>query len=426
MVRLATTLLSSRVGQYLADLTIRKVGGGPFVGPIVRIMVDGWGADYLDVDWVVNHLAAATPEAWARAWERRARHYEAKARELEELGATGGARALYGKASLYYQAGAYALSEASPLQGRLSRSAVRMHHEFGRLCEPPIQWLEVPYRDGAVHAYLRFPPPPAPYASAPAPNGSAGASRATGRVRWPVVVVVPGLGSTKEQPDYKVELLLERGFAVCAMDFPGHGQSRSGLRLEIDSYRAVLELVSALCEREDVDPTRVGLLGTSLGGAVVLRAAAEDKRPRAVASIAGFYEPRHWYARAERYVGAALKHAAHDETGEYTRWLVENITLRGQLRSISMPVLLVHGDCDVIIPVDDCRAIAAELEGRAEVRIIGGGDHGATNAPEVRHVVADWLVGRVARPAEGAPAAGTPRGNGPAGPAAVGTGTRPA
>lgn len=412
IMRLAGMALGSPTGQYLADLAVRKLGGGAFLGPVVRIMVDSWGADYLDVDWVLHHLDAATPAAWARAWERRARHYEATARELEARDARGGARALYAKASLYYQAGAYALSDESPLSVRMSRSSVRMFRDYGRLCDPPIEWLEIPYRDGVVHAYLRLPVHaalPASVASHPsveggrAPenghvDGRPGAHPGVDRRRWPIILVVPGLGSTKEQPDYRVDLLLERGFAVCAMDFPGHGQSRDRLRLELDSYRAVLAVLNALAGRDGVDAARVGLLGTSLGGAVVLRAAAEDRRPRAVASIAGFYEPRHWYRGAERYVGAALKHAARDGAGEYTRSLVENITLRGHLRSLSMPVLLVHGDSDAIIPVDECRAIAGEIGGRAEVRIVGGGDHGATNVPEVRHVIADWLVARVADP----------------------------
>jgi len=126
-----------------------------------------------------------------------------------------------------------------------------------------------------------------------------------------------------------------------------------------------------------------------------LRAASEDHRPRAVASVAGFYEPKHWYSSSEPFVGSALRFAAHDSIGEYTRQLVEEITLRGHLRFIKSPVLLVHGDCDHIVPVGECHSIAGELGDRANVYVVKGGDHAATNVPEVRHIVADWMAQRL-------------------------------
>jgi len=367
----------SRAARLAADVVVRRFGVARFLGPVVRIMIDAWGIDYLDLDAVLRRMPNASPLAWANGFGRRADYYATRASEFEARGMAAGARSLYGKAALYYHAGQYVLSDDSTMQRQLASQSVNMHHQYGRLCDPPIQWLALPFQEGVLHAYLQLP-----------------RVREVGQEPWPVVVVVPGLGSTKVQPDYRVEELLARGMAVCVVDLPGHGASRETLRLTVDSYQAVSTVIDALDHHSEVDTGHLALLGTSLGATVVLHTAATDSRPRAIVAVAGFFEPADWYARSARYVDGALRFVMGDLTGATVRRLVQETTLRGRLGSIKADVLTIHGDQDQIIPVTECRLIAAELPS-VETHIVPTGDHGVTNVPEYRLYIADWLALRL-------------------------------
>jgi pimeloyl-ACP methyl ester carboxylesterase len=362
------------IAKQLSNAAVRRFGGQLFLGDVVRIMVDCWGMEYRDVAYVLRRLPDATPTGWALSWGRCGEYYAQIARHYAERGSSGTARAMFARASLYYHVASYVLVEDSDLRQRLHASAVLHHHNYGALCAPPIVRLAVPYQQGTLHAYICFP-----------------GTRNVDTPPWPVTLVVPGLGSAKEQPDFPLSALLERGHAVCVLDLPGHGESRAGLRLEIDSYRAISTMIDTLPAHPDIDGTRVSLLGVSLGAAAALCAAAEDDRVRAVVALSPFYEPRRWYAGSTSMLDATLRFAACDSDGTLTSKLVAGMSLRGRLQHVGARALVVHGDRDAIIPVEDGYAVARELPSHAELRIVKGGDHGITNVTEVRQAIADWL-----------------------------------
>jgi predicted phosphoribosyltransferase/pimeloyl-ACP methyl ester carboxylesterase len=94
---------------------------------------------------------------------------------------------------------------------------------------------------------------------------------------WPCVVFVHGLGSGKDSPRNVVisEHLLDAGIATVLFDLSGHGESsaaESGLDDYVADLRAVYEWAR---EQPEVDPTRIGVAGSSLGAAVAIRATKE-------------------------------------------------------------------------------------------------------------------------------------------------------
>lgn len=92
--------------------------------------------------------------------------------------------------------------------------------------------------------------------------------------------------------------LVKRGFAVVAFDQIGFGTRVEHARHFYERYpkwsllgKMVADTraaIDALCALEEVDASRIDLLGYALGGKVALFTAALDERPRAVASVAGF------------------------------------------------------------------------------------------------------------------------------------------
>ena len=95
------------------------------------------------------------------------------------------------------------------------------------------------------------------------------------------VVVFPG----RSGPVPHARLLARRGYGVLMLDRRGEGESEGELNLfgwngEGD-LRAAVDFLSA---RHEVDSDRIGGLGLSVGGELLLQAAAHDPRLRAVVS----------------------------------------------------------------------------------------------------------------------------------------------
>jgi fermentation-respiration switch protein FrsA (DUF1100 family) len=111
-----------------------------------------------------------------------------------------------------------------------------------------------------------------------------------------------------------------------------------------------------------------------------------------VVNISGFYEPRHWFEASARFVESALKYVTGIESSLEVRDLVQQFTLRGSISRIACPMLTVHGESDMIIPVGEARQIDAEATGRHTLMIYPAGDHGLLNTPEARYDVLDWVV----------------------------------
>ena len=84
-------------------------------------------------------------------------------------------------------------------------------------------------------------------------------------------------------------VVARRGFRCLAFDYRNFGHSSGEPRQEVDPYGQVEDFrnaVSYLRSRNDVDPERIGVWGTSFGGGHVLVAGATDRRIKCVVSQA--------------------------------------------------------------------------------------------------------------------------------------------
>ena len=103
--------------------------------------------------------------------------------------------------------------------------------------------------------------------------------------RPPLVILIPGLDSAKEEFFRLEGVFLARGMAALSLDGPGQGEGGYELPIRPDYEVAVSAMLDALDGRFD----RVGALGVSLGGYYAPRAAAFEPRVRAVAGISGAF-----------------------------------------------------------------------------------------------------------------------------------------
>jgi dienelactone hydrolase len=99
------------------------------------------------------------------------------------------------------------------------------------------------------------------------------------------VLLSHGSGGSRGRVTAHVRMLARHGYGVLALDNPGNGGSEGQSNGLGDNAQAGLDAgIDYLARRPDVDPTRIAGFGLSLGGEVLLEAAAHDRRLAAVVS----------------------------------------------------------------------------------------------------------------------------------------------
>lgn len=233
--------------------------------------------------------------------------------------------------------------------------------------------------------------------------------------RVPLVVICHGFVGSRIGVDRlfvkTARSLAEAGFLVVRFDHVGCGESSGeygseGVDSLIAQTRAVLDYAFGL---GDIDPTRVSLIGHSLGGMIALLTAVRDRRVKNLILWSAVGYPfndivnitgRKVYDRAIEhgsadYLGYALTPAFFNSLGAYQP-LQEAMKFTGD-------VLVVHGTSDDVIPADYAflyqKVFWMRTEGRCDKEIIFQADHtyssGETRDPLIRKT-REWLSGREA------------------------------
>ena len=117
------------------------------------------------------------------------------------------------------------------------------------------------------------------------------------------VVLCHGYTGVKDLylPD-NARVLTEHGYVVLTFDYKGWGESE-GPRSRLAPYSRVADVQAALSflsTLPEVDAERLGLYGTSYGGATVVWAAAIDTRVKCVVSVVGIGNGRRWMRSVRR------------------------------------------------------------------------------------------------------------------------------
>ena len=117
------------------------------------------------------------------------------------------------------------------------------------------------------------------------------------------VVLCHGYTGVKDLylPD-NARVLTEAGYVVLAFDYKGWGESE-GPRSRLDPHGRVADTQAALTflgSRDEVDGSRLGLYGTSYGGATAVWTGAVDRRVGCVVSVVGIGHGERWMRSVRR------------------------------------------------------------------------------------------------------------------------------
>ncbi len=132
-------------------------------------------------------------------------------------------------------------------------------------------------------AFTAAPPAGAERVTFPASDGVTLAAWYTPSRNGAAVVLLPGAGGTKADTTSHAAVLARNGYGVLAIDPRGGGESGGhGMLWGWHGERDIAGAVTYLRGRSDVDPSKIGAVGLSMGGEEAITAEAADNRIAAV------------------------------------------------------------------------------------------------------------------------------------------------
>lgn len=188
-----------------------------------------------------------------------------------------------------------------------------------------------------------------------------------------------------------VAWLPAEGFNVLALDYRGYGASDgfptlAGVQLDIDAA------MRSLLTHKGVDPRQIVIFGQSLGGALAIYYAAHSAYRadiRAVIIDSSFFDYRE--IAEEKLAGFFLTWPL-----QWLPWLTidDDYSPASSVAAISpLPLLLIHGDRDVVVPYHHSRQLFERAGEPKELWIVPGAGHTQSLGSEaVRRKLVDYLI----------------------------------
>ena len=204
------------------------------------------------------------------------------------------------------------------------------------------------------------------------------------------VVLLHGAGSTRSNVLAQAAVLARGGYGVLLVDARGHGES-AGRAMDFGWHgdEDIAAATAFLSRRADVDPSRIGVVGLSMGGEQALGATARNPLIRAVVAegaTARNAEDEAWLSDA-----FGLRGAFQEQLERVQDWVTDRLTSASVPVSLRTAVASAQGTHYLLIAAgnvaDEGRAaayLAAAAPDRVEVWTVVGSGHtgGLKTAPD--------------------------------------------
>src|SRR5712692_5180330 len=322
--------------------------------PRVEAAISHWAPRFVAngvplVDFQEVTAGVSRWEDWCSAWSARAAVHEELGNKALAGGHTISAGEHFTRAAVCYHFGKFLFVNDMAQMKEAHRRAVECRNKALPHLQPPGERVAIPYEGKQLYGNLRKP--------AVQPSN-------TGIARPPVVVMCMGLDSAKAEMD--------------------------------DYEKPVKAVVDFIETRGDLDISRTGIWGVSLGGYYAPRAACFEKRIKACVALSGpFQRSADFTGRPQMNVEAfrvRSKSANLEEAGK----VAVRFSLAQCAKNITCPIYIVAGTKDRLTPHTQAEKLAASVSGPCVLAVIEGGNHVVNNLwYRYRDQTADWMAAQL-------------------------------
>jgi len=204
----------------------------------------------------------------------------------------------------------------------------------------------------------------------------------------PIIILCHGFSTSKDSSTYKTmqESLNQHQLSTFRFDFYGHGES-DGKFEDITLTKAVNNILETIVFLKKQGYPQIGLLGSSFGGNASLLATCKIKDIFVLAlkcPVSNYFENQilkkspeeiaNWKTQGFIYYFSnthqkkkKLKYSFFEDIKNY-----KNDS--SKYKTITLPTIIVHGDQDITVPVEQSKK-TAEIIPHCTLEIIKGADH---------------------------------------------------
>jgi esterase FrsA len=375
----AAQMAPTRTWEELKQETQRRVDKN--LGPVGGLKSE-------DAREALSNIHSLDRDEWAAAWSAIGERYDKRAKSEEAAKNNDAARDDYFSAFRYYTAARWPVPNSSGKQ-KAYLSALAAFRNYGRFLDPPVENIHIPFEGKEISGYIRLPKDVRPA---------------------PLVFMINGTDSRKEDEVQGRDSLFRSGIGVVAVDMPGTGESP--VKADVGAERMFSRVLDYLATRPDVDSKRIVAWGVSYGGHWAASLAYLEKARLRGAVVQG--GPVHDYYTAEwqkKSLGTpeylfdlfAARAAIYgveslDEFYAYGPRL--SLKTQGFLGQPSAPMLVLNGAKDSQVPISDLYMLM-QSDGSAKWSWVNpdGGHTGRSqewpNSRISEEIVTPWIKARL-------------------------------
>jgi dienelactone hydrolase len=208
---------------------------------------------------------------------------------------------------------------------------------------------------------------------------------------WPGMVILHGAGSRKENHGDFARMCASAGWAAISYDQRGHGESAD--EMSPAALGDVVKMASFLASHDSVDPDRICIRGSSMGGFWAIHAAATSDAIAGAIAICPAGEEHLRRMFGERKLDFRVSEASRDDL---TAWLGEHDLREAAELMGSKPLMILHAQGDERIPSDFSEEVAARKPEPKRLIVLPGGHHRSIqHDQEMQSVALKWLSSKL-------------------------------
>ncbi len=357
----------------------------PFAAQTQRLVAEAveGGGDVFEIWRTCRAIEPGDLVGWERAWLDLAERTEAAARKAASDGHARTAMNGFFHANQYYRQSDVFLNDADDKRERFLK-ARKCFRAGAELHPSPIEVIEIRCGDDLYDGYFCAPIDPAPG-------------------RWPAVFLIGGADAYAEEIFFSGRQILNRGWGMLLVDTPGRGSSSyvKGIPTRPDYEVPAKVCIDYLDGRPEIDSQRLAMIGISMAGYYAPRAAAFDKRIKALVAWCGCYSILDDLYLFHEPLKPTLQRILGGVDDAEAKRMLKDFTMKGLGKNITCPTLITHGVDDRLMNVDGATKLFDEIKARDKTlklwdRASGGAGHcNYGNWGTAIPFMLDWLAKRL-------------------------------
>ena len=196
------------------------------------------------------------------------------------------------------------------------------------------------------------------------------------------IVYLHGVGDCRIDGIPFARALFDRGFNIFLFDLRAHGESE-GYYCTYGFYEKydIVTILSSLQSRFNTAIGKIGIYGTSMGGAIAVQAAAIDPRIAAVVSEGSFMTLRSVFVDYQKRIIKLpwhfLRNIALLQSQRMANFKARLVSPLDDIKRIHVPILIVHGKNDSFIKSEYSQKLFEAAQEPKQLLLVEGAEHTA-------------------------------------------------